>query len=347
MFFGLAKKFFKNDMLIAEAAELYLQNQEGMIAENTMKIYKHTFRLLVAYFGDEYSVRSVGKLEAESFRSYLLSYKRYSKSNMSYRVDGKTLAASTVIRVIKNSRTLFAWLQELGEVDSNPFFKIKLPPEDPNPPNAISTEDFNKLIDEAQAGVWGRPYNEHYIIRDTAILLFLASTGCRACGIATAQLCDLDFDEAGGEVIVREKYRGGRKARTVFLTETAAIAVLEWLDVRPVTRSHDYIFTALVPPKRGNPMNEDAFSSMMRRLRLRVNKKAETDPNLKPIKSLVSTHPVRRRCAIEWNNNGMSDSKAAQLLGHTEETYRKNYARFKPEELRDSHRDNSWIEPED
>jgi len=176
------KGYWRKPLNLLEATELYLDRQEGMISKNTIKIYRHGFTHLIRFFGPKIAVNKIDKLKAELFRTDLIKYRRYSKSNLKYRIDGKRLSVSTIRQIIKIARILFAWLLEVGKVESNPFDNLKLPALPSDEPEIVEAFDFEKFVYQVGLGVEGRANNQVLIVRDTAILYFLRSTGCRVSG---------------------------------------------------------------------------------------------------------------------------------------------------------------------
>lgn len=327
-----------SDMRLKESTELYLDSQQGMISKNTASIYRHAFTHLLRFFEPDMSVRKMDKLKAEKFRIDLLNYRRYSKSKVSYRVDGRKLAVSTIRQIIKISRILFSWLLEIGEVDQNPFEKLKLPAIPSEEPEIVENDDFDKFVYECAQGVEARANDKSLIVRDIAILYFLRSTGCRVSGAATTQLCDLKVYEDSGESIVREKFKGGPKSRAVFLNEEAVLAVMMWLDVRPETSNHDFLFVNVSGRYKGDPISTSAIRNMIYKLYERYQERCKSDPNLIPMSKKISPHRLRATAISGWIESGLNDTTVSKLAGNSELVMRKHYARVNRNQLKEAHK---------
>lgn len=328
-------------MNLQNASGLYLDSQDGMISRNTRKIYRHAFTHLIRFFGEKTAVKKIDKLKAEKFRSHLVNSYRYSDSQLGYRIDGKKLAVSTVRQIMKISRILFSWLLEIGEVEINPFSKLKLPPIPDNSPETVSVPDFEKFLFEAQLGKEGRANNQIIITRDLGVLHFLHSTGCRVSGLASTQVCDLKFYEDSAETIVREKYKGGPKARPVFLNDVASLAVMLWLDVRPPTQGHDCLFVNVSGRHKGHPLSADSVRRMIYKLHSRYQKRCELNAELEPMSKKISPHRLRATAISRWLESGLSDTVVSRLAGNSELVMRKHYAHIQKKSLLEAHRESS------
>lgn len=101
-------------------------------------------------------------------------------------------------------------------------------------------------------------------IRDNALVLFLADTGCRVDGLVGLRLADLDLDAC--QALVIEK---GDKARRVFFSEATRAALLAWLAIRPALT--DYVWVKLTHKKVGLGMTTGTVKEVLRRLKLPAN----------------------------------------------------------------------------
>ena len=101
--------------------------------------------------------------------------------------------------------------------------RIRTPSPRRRKPKAISKQDFLALYRSTGDGVVG--------IRDRAILLCLADTGCRVGG-----LCGLSVEGVDLEQRLQTVTEKGNKTRQVPFTKSTAQALRDWLEVRPQDR---------------------------------------------------------------------------------------------------------------
>jgi site-specific recombinase XerD len=106
-------------------------------------------------------------------------------------------------------RVLYAWLEEEGEIATDPMAKMK-PPRVPEQPAPVLTED---LLRRLLAACAGRDFEAR---RDRALILLLLDTGGRLAEIAGMRLGDLNFEY--GVVVVTGK--GGRERALPFGNRT-------------------------------------------------------------------------------------------------------------------------------
>jgi site-specific recombinase XerD len=133
-------------------------------------------------------------------------------------------------------------------------------------------------------------------VRDYALVLFLASTGCRVGGVAG--LCIADLDLCSGRAVVTEKCN---KTRTVFLSACAVAALRSWLAVRPDV-SHNFVFTG----RLGNALTVSGIEQVIGGLADKAGVVVKSNP-----------HEWRHGFARSMQANGMPLGVLSQLLGHS------------------------------
>jgi site-specific recombinase XerD len=235
------------------------------------------------------------------------------------------LSAETIRGHVRACRRFFRWLKEEGYLDTNVAKRLEQPPKPIRTRKGIKVSDRNAMIREAELSP-----------RDYALTLFLADTGCRVAGVVGLKLGDLDLENGTAEVF--EKGRGGnKKARLVFFVEKTKRAMEAWLEVRPATPGCDFVFLATGKGGRiSNPhgLKESGVYQVLKRLA----KKAGVTSGFNP-------HNWRHGAARGMIKNGASLIEVCQLLGHSSVTVTGDfYGTFDEEELRESHREYSWID---
>ena len=106
-------------------------------------------------------------------------------------------------------RVFYAWLEEEGEIATDPMAKMK-PPRVPEQPAPVLTED---LLRRLLASCAGRGFEAH---RDRALILPLLDTGGRLTEIAGMWLGDLN----SGDDVVIVVGKGGRECALPFGNKT-------------------------------------------------------------------------------------------------------------------------------
>jgi site-specific recombinase XerD len=117
---------------------------------------------------------------------------------------GRPLSSANVAKHYRSLQQLFKWLEEVeGEINSTPFAKMS-PPQVPEQPVPILTEDqLRALLDACK----GKNFENR---RDEALIRLFIDTGARVGEIAPLRLDDLDFDADVAHVMGK-----GRRARAV------------------------------------------------------------------------------------------------------------------------------------
>jgi site-specific recombinase XerD len=118
----------------------------------------------------------------------------------------KPATAANRYRVL---RVFFTWLEDEGEIPSDPMRKMK-PPRIPEQPAPVLTEELLRRLLGTCAG------KDFEARRDRALILLLLDTGGRRAEIAGMRMGDLDFEY--GVVLVVGK--GGRKRALPFGNRT-------------------------------------------------------------------------------------------------------------------------------
>jgi len=119
------------------------------------------------------------------------------------------------------AKVLFTWCVREELINSSPASRLELPQRVHRQPDPLTTNDLLTVINSIQCG--GR-----HPARDTALVCFLAETGCRRSEVVTLTASDVHMQE-GYAVVVGK----GNKQRWVFFGEATTVALADWLKVRP------------------------------------------------------------------------------------------------------------------
>ena len=129
--------------------------------------------------------------------------------------------------------------------------------------------------------------------RDIAIVLFLASTGCRV-----GELCRLRRDQIDLHKLEGVVHGKGNKERTIYMDSVTAMMIQKYLLAR---KDNNPILFAT---REGIPFKEGGIRDLMKRLEARSGV------------SHVHPHKFRRTFATNMARRGMSIQVIAQLMGH-------------------------------
>ena len=206
----------------------------------------------------------------------------------------------------------FGWLFRESLIEKNPMTNVGPIKVAKRAKTIISDIEMEKLKQACDKMHGIQPY------RNRAILLFLASTGCRV-----SEMIGLDRDSVdlkNFECIVHGK---GNKDRTVFLDPVTGMAIQQYFAKRKDSGE------ALFVGKEGKRLTPGGVREML----LTVSKIAGVENRIHP-------HKFRRTLATEMTRRGMPIQEVASILGHEKldttmeyvmldhETVKANYRKF-------------------
>lgn len=215
------------------------------------------------------------------------------------------------------------WCAEEFDID-NPAKRIKHPGVSKgNPKNAIRPEDMWKMIQQSAI----TPPGGYRVIsiRDAAMLVFLADTGCRASGILSLETRDINFDKR--YALVTEKRRKGKSniRRVNFLPATGEL-IMKYLEARPDHQS-DALWLAFRKGQPIGPLKYYGFYAMLKRLAGRAGVDGRFNP-----------HAFRHGFAQHYLLSGGDMSSLSQLFGHSAlGVTADNYGQFEQNALSEQH----------
>lgn len=159
-------------------------------------------------------------------------------------------------------------------------------------------------------------------VRNWALIETLASTACRAGGIASMRCDHLDLQQQ--VVTVWEKGRGGYPiSRPVFLDATAVTALRLWCDLHP---GGPWLFPGLHGQLRG-----DGVARIVTALAQEAGVSEHGNP-----------HAWRHAWSIEALRAGADVTTVAHVLGNRPETVMLSYARWAPNHIQQRHEQFNW-----
>ena len=256
-------------MKTKEAIDVFLEAKIGVRASTTIQWHKGNLQRFSSFIGENQRVESIDIRQLRQWRIEL---------------NQRDLSAWSVHAYLRSVRHLFRWLEEEEMLSKNPAKRLKLPPLPKTPRKGIPDGDRDAMLSVRESN-----------IRDFAILMFVATTGCRENGIVTLTTCNLDINRM--EALVTEK---GEKSRMVFFDSKTADALQKWLAIRPTT-SADEVFVQ----KTGKGLTTSGI--------YQIFKRAARDAG---VKKSWSPHQWRHAFARNFLRNGGDIGILSQILGH-------------------------------
>ncbi len=281
--------------------------------DRTVKIYGDSARWLLQFLqaqGMPTVVERIGREHLEAFTADQL-------------VRFKPATASQRYRALAQ---LFKWLDEEGEVNSNPFARMKPPKVPESPVPVISEDDLRKLLDACAPGrrpdgvsddVWRR----HQLMaqRDETLIRLLVD-----CGVRCAELVNLRVEDVDRDLQVVHVVGKGRRPRSVPYGKRSATALDRYLRLRRRSSQADR-------PELWNGAKGRLTDSGLRQMLERRGEAAGIGH--------VYPHQFRHTAAHRWMAAGGGESDLMMLLGWRSRQMLNRYgASAAAERARDAHR---------
>lgn len=298
-------------MKLIEANAIFLASMKGVKSASTVKWYRQRLNTLINFLGENTAIEDITVHQLRSWRGSISDRSTKYSEHPTRSEENGGLSRITLHGYVRSVRRFFTWLVEEGLLKQNPSLRFELPQVERRPKSGISDRDQAVMLDLA------RKHN----LRDYAILMFVADTGCRAAGVAGLQIKDLDILHR--RAIVHEKGRGGNgKGRTVYFLPDTASVLREWLSQR-IKDNHDYVFSSA----HGGGLTSAGVYLIFKRIALEAGVKGKWSP-----------HQWRHWRARKWAQGGMSLGIVAQLLGHTDvKVTSEYYGSFADADLQQAH----------
>lgn len=185
-------------------------------APNTISSYLRVADEFVGFLVEQGMPTSAAAIGREHIEHYLVHLQERPNKR-----TGKPLSAANIAKHYRSLQQLFKWLDEVeGEIDSSPFAKMS-PPQVPEQPVPILTEDQLRALLRACKG---KDFENR---RDEALIRLFIDTGARVGEIAPLKVSDLDFEADVAQVLGK-----GRRARAVPFGAKTGEALRRYLRAR-------------------------------------------------------------------------------------------------------------------
>jgi len=303
-------------MRLSEAIQaLLLATQANGRSPETVEAYREKLSYLLTSLGDV-AIEAVTVAELRGYVAGQLA-----------RVQAGELSPFTVAGRVRALKRLFSFLVEEELLGANPARRIKPPRPRRVTPKGIAHRDLIALLESTQAG-------SLLDLRDRAIILLLADTGCRLGGLCGLRLGDVDLEARRAEVTEK-----GEKTRAVYFLEMTAAALRAWLEARPAADT-ETLFLSM--DRWGNAQGPITGVTVARMLARRAKRAG--------IEGKVNPHSFRHAFARDFLMSGGDLGALSDLLGHADVLVTKAfYGVLTGEDLRRKHAEYSpvkWLTEE-
>lgn len=200
----------KTRSAVQKGIEQFLKSLGEMNSSpHTIKAYRVDLGQFSDYLGNGAQWRDIDHIRVRGFLSYLYD---------------RGLSKTSVARALAAVRSLYKWLAREGMVEQNPASLVSTPRLPKKLPRVPSIEELNGILDGPM------PEQAAFPERDRVIFELLYG-----CGIRNSELTGINLEHiywSNEAILVRGK---GKKERFVPLSDSAAIAIREYLPKRQQT----------------------------------------------------------------------------------------------------------------
>ena len=266
---------------------LMAKETEGR-SKRTIEYYRSTGNMIETFLN-----RDPIDATAEEIREFLLSLK-------------STCSNVTINNHRRNLSSYYKFLEDEDEIAKSPMRRIHYIKESKRVKIPFSDDEVELIRQNANG------------LKETAVVTFLISTGCRVGEVVGVLRENVDLEEK--EVKVRGK---GDKERVVFLDADAKISIERYL----ATRDDDcpYLFVT----KKSGAFRQCSVGGI-ENMERRIGKKAGVEH--------VHPHRFRRTFATRAIEHGMPIEQVKELLGHVEITTTTLYAIVSHDSIKAAHK---------
>lgn len=198
---------------VGKGIEQFLASlRERNASPHTIKAYSTDLGQFREFLGKDVRWPDIDHVRVRGFLSHLYD---------------KGLSKTSVARALAAVRSLYKWLAREGVVDQNPAMLVSTPKLPKKLPRVPTIEELNAVLDCPM------PDQASFPERDRVIFELLYG-----CGIRNSELIGINIDHiywSNEAILVRGK---GKKERFVPLSDTAAIAIREYLPRREEILRH-------------------------------------------------------------------------------------------------------------
>lgn len=279
-------------------------------SKKTVENYRHYLKRFEKFASPKLDM---GKLDANTIRDYRLHLHRTPIHGQATTLDIKTQQYHLI--------ALRALLKHLHKNDVKTLSpeKIELPKVPGRQVDVLSREELKAMFDSIDT-------TKRNGLRDLAVLHLLYSTGLRVSELSNLNRKDVNLVSREFRVVGK-----GRKARIVFLSDTAVEYVKNYLESR-----EDNWMPLLL--SNSNRSKENTLSGEERRLQPQaIERIVRGVASAAGIVKKVTPHTLRHTFATELLKNGADIRSVQEMLGHASITTTQIYTHLTNKRLKEIH----------
>jgi integrase/recombinase XerD len=259
----------------------YLIVEKGM-AQNSIMAYERDLKSYIQYLKNVETVQSLNNVQ----RVHIVQFLRFLKE------QGKS--SKTLARHIASVRAFHQFLLREKATDQDPSVQIETPRIERSLPHVLSLQEVESLLNAPKP-------NDHFGIRDKAMLELLYATGIRV-----SELIALEMDNV--QLTMGFVRCNGNKERIIPIGRAASDAIKHYLEHgRPGFISAKHQDHALFLNHQGKSLTRQGFWKILKKLALEAGINKELTP-----------HTLRHSFATHLLENGADLRAVQEMLGHAD-----------------------------
>lgn len=280
---------------LPDLAKKYLvtKSVEGL-SKATLSNYK---RVLTFFF--EFIKKQPEEINEEDITFFLYWYKR--------RNPEKEISDRSLDKVLDTLKAFFKWVFNRRYISFNPT--AALPP-------IRYAKKIQDHLDDIELEQVRRACKTK---KETALLEFFFSTGCRVSEVANVKLSDINWKDRTVEVFGK-----GRKYRIAFLNVRTCFCLQDYIDNHRQGNS-EYLFVSDRRPY--NEMHKSGIEKIIREVAARTS-----------VDKKISPHCLRRSMATALLDKGAAIQDIQRILGHSKIETTFHYAKVNMKHVQETHR---------
>ena len=267
---------------------LVIKRTEGL-SLGTLENYR---RILFAFF--LWARKPAEKITAQDIRMYIYEYQQ-----------SRAISDRTLDKYREIICWFFSWAQSEGYIPNNPGKSLKAIKYEVKERQALTQTDLEYVRRSCKTK------------RETAIIEFLYSTGCRVTELTNVKMSDIDWNEKTVHLFGK-----GKKHRTSYINAKCEVALKEYLKERE--EPNEFLFITERRPSR--KLTKCAVEKIVRQM----SERCGIDKKLTP-------HVLRHTTATQAINSGMPVEDVSRLLGHASVATTMIYAKVSNVKVKSEH----------
>lgn len=259
--------------------EAYLRQES--LAENTLSSYIRDMEAFLSYLKDN-KIKNVLNVKRITIDAYIEKLRDMGRAN------------STISRTAAALRKFYRFMQMNDRIKENPALGIELPPVKKKIPEALTTREIVKLLNQPKP-------TDLKGMRDKAMLELLYATGIKVSELITLSVRDVDIK--GGML----NCSGVRNERYIPIGKEAAEALDNYIKKARIYLLKDSSVKNLFVNCSGTPLTRQGFWKILRGYAQNAG-----------IKTEINAQTLRNSFAVHLLQNGADINAVSEMLGHND-----------------------------